>query len=233
MKGIAVMYGERGPMNQKSEPKVTQALRGLMLIVSMGLPLLVVLILMQQQMTHQVWSLDTTWMWTLHQHATPLLDDLAVVLAHVGGLPGSLALCVLVSLCASLIWRWAVVQMQLVFLWIAMFGAAGWSWALKYVIDRPRPALWPLIAPEYGTSFPSGHSAYAAALAGVLIVCGWQWGRRLRWLAVFIALSWAGLMGVSRVYLGAHYPTDVLAGWALGGWWVAVLSGNSYTEEQD
>jgi len=220
-------------MNPKAESKVTQVLRGLMLIVSMGLPLLIVLILMQQQMTHQVWSVDTTWMLMLHQHARPMLNDAAVVLAYAGGLPGCLALCVMVSLVAGLIWRWAVVKVQVLFLWIAMLGATGWSWALKYVIDRPRPALWPLIAPEYGTSFPSGHSVYAAALAGVLIVCGWQWGRRLRWLVVLIALSWAGLMGVSRVYLGAHYPTDVLAGWALGAWWVAVLGNNSYKEEQD
>jgi undecaprenyl-diphosphatase len=88
--------------------------------------------------------------------------------------------------------------------------------ALKAVVARPRPALWPWLVPQAGFSFPSGHALAAASFYPVL---AWEAGcvrpLRRRWFAVLAALGvlWLGL---GRLYLGVHWPSDVLAGWALG-----------------
>ena len=95
----------------------------------------------------------------------------------------------------------------------AYFGAVGLSSWLKNVFDRPRPsvadpAVHPLVAVPHSSSMPSGHAtgAFAAAVAVGLV------HPRLR--RPLVAL--AALIALSRVWLGVHYPTDVLAGAALG-----------------
>lgn len=109
--------------------------------------------------------------------------------------------------------------------WAALLAAvvAGlWTQGAKQVIDVPRPlsVLAPgdfhLAGPAYKhVSFPSGHAAAAFALAGIWIMGG-RWRRR--WHALPFAL--AGLVGLSRIMLGVHWPLDVLGGMA-GGWLAA------------
>jgi len=102
-----------------------------------------------------------------------------------------------------------------------MIGSVVLGWSLKVLMNRPRPELWPRLVQDYGASFPSGHSLYAATLATVLILVCWKtvW----RWPSVIVGVVWLALMGMSRIYLGVHYPTDVVAGWVLGIAWVTVL----------
>jgi diacylglycerol kinase family enzyme/membrane-associated phospholipid phosphatase len=94
---------------------------------------------------------------------------------------------------------------------------------LKQVVQRDRPHIADQIG---GYSFPSGHATTIAALAGVLIVLTYQRmrGRRTRVLLVAIWVALAGLVGVDRVFEGAHYPSDVVAGWLLGALVVFVVS---------
>ncbi len=90
--------------------------------------------------------------------------------------------------------------------------------ALKEGIGRERPDATRRVVPEEGGSFPSGHAAGASALALVGIAVS---RRRLslardRRVAVIALLGYALIMGLSRVFLGVHYLSDVIAGWVLG-----------------
>ena len=88
---------------------------------------------------------------------------------------------------------------------------------IKEIAGRPRPELWPRLLEEGGWSFPSGHALASATFFPVL---AWTLSRRFPTLALaFLALgvSLPLFVGLGRLYLGVHWPTDVLAGWAIGG----------------
>jgi undecaprenyl-diphosphatase len=107
---------------------------------------------------------------------------------------------------------------------LAVIG--GWllSTLLKESFDRPRPSVVPHLSYVMTSSFPSGHSMLSAV---VYLTLGSLLARlvqpmRLKLYFIAVALLLSCLVGLSRVYLGVHYPSDVLAGWAAGLTW-AVL----------
>jgi undecaprenyl-diphosphatase len=119
------------------------------------------------------------------------------------------------------------------FLWLRRMFGAMWlvlaatlgglvvSSVLKNSFDRPRPNLVPHLSMVYTSSFPSGHSMLSAT---VYMTLGALLGRfvqplRLKAYFLLVALVLTFLVGVSRVYVGVHYPTDVLAGWSAGLAW--------------
>jgi undecaprenyl-diphosphatase len=95
------------------------------------------------------------------------------------------------------------------------------STLLKMLIDRPRPDLVPHAQAVYSSSFPSGHSMMSAVTFLTLgaLLAGTEDGLRLRAYLLSIAALLTLLVGASRVYLGVHWPTDVLAGWTAGAAW--------------
>jgi undecaprenyl-diphosphatase len=101
-------------------------------------------------------------------------------------------------------------------------GAAVIHYALKAITARPRPTIAPLFEAG-GWSFPSGHAMATFCFLFALALVIPPERSRTRTLA-FVAVAGAVVaVGLTRVYLGVHYPTDVIAGWALGLSWVAVL----------
>lgn len=104
-----------------------------------------------------------------------------------------------------------------VFAAVATGGSALLNLAAKQAFARDRPSLWESIAPEHNFSFPSGHAMGSMTLALVVVLLAWH--TRWRWpivagMAVFVAG-----VGLSRVYLGVHYPSDILAGWTAASVW--------------
>ncbi len=101
---------------------------------------------------------------------------------------------------------------------VSILVALVLSSGLKAAIDRNRPDLVPHGQHVYTASFPSGHSMHSAAtyftLGGLLAL--FQRRRRLKIFILSTAALTTLLVGVSRVYLGVHWPTDVLGGWAFG-----------------
>ena len=97
--------------------------------------------------------------------------------------------------------------------------------ALKALFERERPDFLEHLAHATHSSFPSGHSASAAAvyLTLGLMLANISERRSFRLYAIGGAIMVASLIGLSRIYLGVHYPTDVIAGWAVGSAWASLV----------
>lgn len=108
------------------------------------------------------------------------------------------------------------------FLVLALGGDMLLNLALKVVFHRDRPTVLARLWQESDYSFPSGHAMFAAGLAAAIVALLWR--TRWRTSAIVLGALYAFLMGVSRVYLGVHYPTDVIAGWCLGVAWVSSVA---------
>jgi undecaprenyl-diphosphatase len=112
-------------------------------------------------------------------------------------------------------------------MWLVLAASAGGliiSSLLKHEFERRRPSVVPHLATVYTSSFPSGHSMMASAvyltLGALLTRIVPERSAKVYFIAVAILV--AILVGLSRVYLGVHYPTDVLAGWTAGSVWALV-----------
>ena len=117
-------------------------------------------------------------------------------------------------------WRTAV------FVGLATGTGIAMSTFFKTLFDRPRPDLVPHGTMVSTASFPSGHSMMSAVvwLTVALVVARSLDSARLKVFVVSAAVFVVTLVGVSRVYLGVHWPTDVLAGWSLGGGWAVLCA---------
>lgn len=94
--------------------------------------------------------------------------------------------------------------------------AGGLNQLLKHIVQRPRPTEYRLIE-ENGYSFPSGHSMVSAAFYGFLIYLIFKYvkNKYLKWFSIIFLSTLIILIGVSRIYLGVHYTSDVLAGFMI------------------
>jgi membrane-associated phospholipid phosphatase len=103
----------------------------------------------------------------------------------------------------------------------AGIGVVALTNLVKFAVERPRPPTTTSLVAVSSWSFPSQHAAQSAAILPSLVLALVPPGRRRR-LALLGAGAIVVAVGISRVYLGVHYPSDVLAGWALGFAWLAL-----------
>lgn len=139
--------------------------------------------------------------------ASPGSDAFFVVVALLGYQAGVVP--VDIALVLGLAWRRRL--REGLFAGLSIVGSALLNLAAKPLFQRDRPALWESIAPEHTYSFPSGHAMGSMTLACVVVLLAWR--TRARWLALFAGVVFVVLVGMSRVYLGVHFPSDILAGW--------------------
>jgi undecaprenyl-diphosphatase len=168
-------------------------------------------------------SVDLTVTRWIADHRTPAVTTLCRGLAVLGSWPSLLVLSLAVGgwyLWRSRDWRPGA---ELV---VALLGSIVLYRVVKAIIDRPRPPAWLRIGNEVpsGAAFPSGHATQTVAVLGILALILAS-GRSRR---TDVAIAWvAGLIlfavGVSRVYLGLHWMTDVIGGWLLGLFWMATM----------
>lgn len=147
----------------------------------------------------------------VQQYDVSILERGAVLLSYVGSLYGT-------AVIAFLLLIYSLVQHKTKQAFILVFGFASTvsvTWLMKWLFARPRPLVVDeALVETYGSAFPSAHSAYAAMIA-VMFVLVLGSNRNMKYWMLGIAVIWAVLIGWSRVYLSAHYPTDVLAGWVV------------------
>jgi undecaprenyl-diphosphatase len=156
----------------------------------------------------------------IHRHASPALDALFLVSHAIGTL--TLLVPFVLAIAVWHAWHaearearaWVVVGLSTYFL----------QEGLKLVLARPRPELWPRLVDVGSAAFPSGH---ALATATFFPLLAWLVGRRKPRLAapaLAVALGLVLFVSLGRLYLGVHWPSDVLGGWAIGGLqcWAAI-----------
>jgi membrane-associated phospholipid phosphatase len=151
------------------------------------------------------WDLSLLQLAARHQQAT------ARTLVLVYTALGSLWLVLVLLACTVVLLLRARFYRQAAFVATAAALSMSASGIMKLVFARPRPEVLP--QPIGSWSFPSGHTMSATGLAVSLAVI--LWPTRWRTPALVVATVWAVGVGLSRVYLGYHFPSDVVAGWAL------------------
>jgi undecaprenyl-diphosphatase len=159
----------------------------------------------------------------IHGWATPLLTEAMRGVTQLGSMT------ILLPLGVILVWRLYVAgrPRAAVLLAITALGSEAFDQALKFGFRRPRPEVFFGLAQPATYSFPSGHSVTSCCFYGVLaaILTAGPVSRRRKILIWTAAAVVTLAIGFSRVYLGVHYPTDVLGGYAVAVVWVAMVRG--------
>lgn len=158
---------------------------------------------------------DDALLWQAHAMAGPALDRFFVLVSAIGYQWGVVPVDIAMTVGLLIARRWR----EATFAGVSFAGSALLNMATKQFFQRDRPTLWESIAPEHTFSFPSGHAMGSATLAMVVVLLCWH--TRWRWLAVALAATFALTVGASRIYLGVHYPSDILGGFAAGIAWVS------------
>jgi undecaprenyl-diphosphatase len=160
----------------------------------------------------------------LHSFSTPARDAAMEAVSLAGYEFGVIPLAAIVFLALVVMRR----RGDALFFGVAIGGTGVLNQSGKMFFQRSRPDLWlsPAPAPEHTFSFPSGHAMGSMALVAALAVLAWP--TRWRWWVIAIGGLFTFVVGVSRVYLGVHYPSDVLAGWSASLAWVVGLSMVAY-----
>ncbi|MFZ6720452.1 phosphatase PAP2 family protein [Undibacterium sp. Ji49W] len=188
------------------------------LFIGILLPFYIFSALASEVAEHEVFAFDQPLLMFFHAHANTQLDSIMLFFTHIGSAPWVVPF-------ELVLFAWFVykrLRMDALFAFLSLTGAAALNVLAKNFFARSRPDFWISLQPETTFSFPSGHSMNAMALAALLIILGWK--SKARWLITAISACFVLMVSVSRLYLGVHYPSDVMAAWAAALTWVVGLA---------
>ncbi|MEP6908092.1 MAG: phosphatase PAP2 family protein [Pseudoxanthomonas sp.] len=184
-----------------------------LLFVGMLLPLWIFAELADEVHEMEQFVFDDPILLRAHALAGPGLDGLFMLVSKIG-YEGVVVIDILLVIVLLMLRHWREAS----FTATAFLGSALLNLGAKQFFQRHRPTLWESISPEDTFSFPSGHAMGSMTLAMTVILLAWP--SRWRWPALVLASAFTVLVGYSRVYLGVHFPSDILAGWTAGTAWV-------------
>jgi membrane-associated phospholipid phosphatase len=154
----------------------------------------------------------------LHSSATPWRDN---VMARVAQ-SGRIEVVVVFAVLGVLVLKHDRRMRDAFFLTLAIVGVVIANMLVRTVVQRHQSDLWGTFAPTFDFGFPSSQAADTLAVALVLAILAWP--TRWRWPIIAPGIFYVVAVGVSRISLGLHYPSDILAGWALALAWVTAVS---------
>ena len=167
--------------------------------------------LIEAVVAHESGPVDEAILWFIRDHVPAALNGFFAVATF----SGSARVLVPVAGVAAAALFVARRRFEAVLLGASVITATLVVWGLKAVVGRARPALWE--AQWYwGSSFPNGHTLSTAAFATAAALCAARIWPRAEALAMVLAVLWTGLVATSRLVLGVHWPSDVLAAMCLG-----------------
>ncbi|MBD6619900.1 phosphatase PAP2 family protein [Komarekiella sp. 'clone 1'] len=191
----------------------------LLLFVGIYLPLQIFgLLALEVQQKEGSFPWDLPILVTVHSLAQPQLDVFAVILTKLGSFWTVLPILSIIAFILLLQRRWR----SLTYLVITTAGSAIINRTAKEFWHRVRPDLWHSVAPEFDYSFPSGHSMTSMTLIVILVVL--TWGSVWCWLVLILGSLFILAIGWTRLYLGVHFPSDIIAGWMVAIAWAIGVS---------
>ena len=188
-----------------------------LLFVGVGLPLLIF-----EQLAIAVWqnggfAWDRSILLSIHETAQPSLDDFAKTITPLGVKRGVVPATIAIALILFCKKRWR----SLTYLLLTVGGSGLINRIAKELFHRVRPALWE-VAPHADFSFPSGHAMSSMSFVAALIIL--TWGTRWCWLIGTLGSGFVVAIAWTRLYLGVHFPSDILAGWMVSLAWAIGVS---------
>lgn len=162
-------------------------------------------------------GIDSSLLNLIHSHANSFFDQLFLTITFLGNIEVIVPVTVLILL-------YLVVkkqQLNALIVSASFAGAAVANVILKFLFHRDRPSVWQTLITEHDYSFPSGHAMLSAALVVSLVFI--LWDTRWRWPMTLVGTIFVLSVGFSRLYLGVHYPSDIIAGWSVSCVWVFIV----------
>jgi membrane-associated phospholipid phosphatase len=214
LKRLAQLWKEQGyPRLMSFVATAGFAWLGICLLLIFGLAQLA-----DEVLEQEAFAFDETILLWIHQFSTPWLDQVMLAITQLGN-PAVVVPLTFIGL-SWLLWKrkWPIAAIFA----LNCVGGAILSTGLKLFFSKPRPQLWPQLITETTYSFPSGHALGSMVLYGFSsYLLAQQFPRQRRWIYGFATLLIGGI-GFSRLYLGVHWPTDVIAGYSVGFLWMSV-----------
>ncbi|MDV2992443.1 MAG: hypothetical protein N4J56_002097 [Chroococcidiopsis sp. SAG 2025] len=190
----------------------------LLLAIGVYLPLQVFGLLAEEVWDEGGFIWDTLILQGIHATAQPQLDSIAVTLTQFGSSTILFPVISAIALVMLLRRRWR----SLIYLLTTVIGSAIINRAVKLLMHRVRPELWTSPAPELDFGFPSGHAMNSMTLVAALVIL--TWGSPWCLLVLIGGSLYAIAIAWTRLYLGVHFPSDILAGWMVSVAWAIGVS---------
>ncbi|MBE9112358.1 phosphatase PAP2 family protein [Nodosilinea sp. LEGE 07298] len=177
--------------------------------------------LAEEVLEQEVFAFDEAILLWINQFANPVMDQVMLTATRLGD-PD-----VVVPLtCIGVVWLWWRWRWRIAAIFaITCIGGAVLSTGFKLLFGKERPALWAQLITETSYSFPSGHALGSMVLYGFSAYLLAQRFQPQRWLIYGVAVLLIASIGFSRIYLGVHWPTDVVAGYSIGFLWLSLCVG--------
>ncbi|WP_293133630.1 phosphatase PAP2 family protein [Microcoleus sp. bin38.metabat.b11b12b14.051] len=174
--------------------------------------------LFQEVLEREAFAFDTTWLNWLHGYANPSRD---VVMLTVTQLADASVVVVIVAVTLGILW-WKHYREEAKFFALACLGALILNTGLKLFFSKPRPQIFPSLIAETSFSFPSGHALGGFVMYGFLAYLLSAHFPKFSKLIYTLAVVTIALIGLSRMYIGVHWPTDIIAGYGIGYLWLMI-----------
>ncbi|MEG4940794.1 phosphatase PAP2 family protein [Microcoleus sp. F4-D5] len=172
--------------------------------------------LFEEVLEKEAFGFDTAFMYWLHGYANPSLD---AVMLTITKLANPSVVVVIVAVTLGILW-WQHHRSEAKIFAIACLGALILNSGMKLVFAKPRPHIFPSLISETSFSFPSGHALGSFVMYGFL---AYLLSARFPKFSKFIytlAVITIAAIGLSRIYIGVHWPTDIIAGYGVGYIWL-------------
>jgi membrane-associated phospholipid phosphatase len=181
------------------------------------IPVIIFLSIAGEILERQPIVLDVQILTWIHAGSTPVLDAFFLFITSLGNAQYMLPITMLVIL--YLVYKGQ--RLNALIVTFGVGGAAAANLVLKLLFHRDRPTFWHSLITETGYSFPSGHAMLSSAL--ILCIIALLWKTKWRTVSIVLGTGIVGLISYSRLYLGVHYPTDIVAGWSVSLLWVGLV----------